>query len=132
MSVREIAGLDALRVRAEDWLADDPDPVTRAELHQVLDGLPDTAADLADRFAGPLAFGTAGLRGVLRAGPNGMNRAVVRAAAAGLGAYLGPGATVVVGNDARHGSRAFAQDSAAVFAGAGLHARLLPSQLPTP
>src|SRR2546429_6218323 len=77
-----------LRQAAEAWLADDPDEGDRAELRAVLDGLPDTAADLADRFAGPLTFGTAGLRGPLRAGPNGMNRAVVRAAAAGLVRWL--------------------------------------------
>ena len=50
----------------------------------MLDGLPGTADDLLDRFAGRLTFGTAGLRGPVRAGPNGMNLAVVRAAAAGL------------------------------------------------
>jgi phosphomannomutase len=61
-----------------------------------------------------------------------MNRAVVRRAAAGLAAHLGPGRTVAIGYDARHGSRDFAADSAAVLAGAGLHAHLLPRALPTP
>jgi phosphomannomutase len=87
---------------------------------------------LRDRFAGPLHFGTAGLRGPLRGGPNGMNRAVVRRTAAGLAAHLGPGTTVVVGRDARHGSREFLADVGAVLAGAGVRALLLPRDLPTP
>ena len=134
-TTRETVGVDALRARAEAWLADDPDPAARAELRLVLDGLPDTAADLADRFAAPLTFGTAGLRGPLRAGPNGMNRAVVRAAAAGLVRWLaahdvdGP---VVVGYDARHGSAEFAAETARVATGAGREALLLPRVLPTP
>jgi phosphomannomutase len=92
------------------------------------------AAGLASRFGARLQFGTAGLRGELGAGPNRMNRALVRRAAAGLAAYLRArgGRRVVIGYDARHKSREFALDSAAVFAGAGLDALLLPDHLPTP
>ncbi|QEC48388.1 phospho-sugar mutase [Baekduia soli] len=118
----------AARVRA--WIAGDPDPGDRAELQALLD-VGDGPA-LADRFAAPLAFGTAGLRGPLQAGPSGMNRAVVRRAAAALAAHLGPGRRVVIGHDARHRSDVFARESAAVMAGAGLHAVLLPRALPTP
>jgi phosphomannomutase len=122
-----------LRAAAEAWLAEDPDPTTRDELRKLLDA--DDEAAVADRFAGRLAFGTAGLRGPLRAGPNGMNRAVVRRTAAGLAAHLRSAGTpgpVVIGYDARHGSAVFARDSAAVLAGAGFDARLLPRPLPTP
>ncbi|MET9298268.1 phospho-sugar mutase [Micromonospora aurantiaca] len=131
----ETTDLDDLRVRAERWLDDDPDPADRDELRAVLDGLPGTAADLADRFAGPLTFGTAGLRGPLRAGPNGMNLAVVTQAAAGLVGWLaaqGGEGPLVIGYDARHGSLAFAERTAQVATGAGRPALLLPRPLPTP
>ncbi|HET6211969.1 MAG TPA: phospho-sugar mutase, partial [Micromonosporaceae bacterium] len=131
------ATLDELRGRAEAWLDDDPDPAARDELRAVLAALPDPAAttDLAERFAGPLTFGTAGLRGPMRAGPNGMNRAVVRGAAAGLVGWLAarraPG-PIVIGYDARHGSREFAEETARVVTGAGRPALLMPRPLPTP
>ncbi|MEU3113686.1 phospho-sugar mutase [Micromonospora chalcea] len=131
----ETTDLDDLRVRAERWLADDPDPADRDELRAVLDGLPGTATDLADRFAGPLTFGTAGLRGPLRAGPNGMNLAVVTQAAAGLVRWLaaqGGEGPLVIGYDARRGSLAFAERTAQVATGAGRPALLLPRPLPTP
>ncbi|MEU2612707.1 phospho-sugar mutase [Micromonospora sp. NPDC007271] len=127
--------LDELREQARRWLDDDPDPASRDELSAVLGGLPGSAPELADRFAGPLTFGTAGLRGPLRAGPNGMNLAVVTQAAAGLVAWLadqrgtGP---LVIGYDARYGSRAFAERTAQVATGAGRPALLLPRPLPTP
>src|SRR6187455_3183482 len=97
---------DDLRRLAETWLADDPDPAGRYEILQLLDRLSDSAAEaeLADRFAGPLTFGTAGLRGRLRAGPNGMNLAVVTRAAAGLVGWLGEQGgqgPLVIGYDAR-------------------------------
>ena len=133
------------------WIADDPDPATAAELERLLVAarltspgadLPGHAAglarqDLADRFSGPLLFGTAGLRGALGGGPHRMNRAVVIRAAAGLAAYLhdelGDGvARIVIGYDARHNSAVFASDTAAVMLGAGIEALLLPSALPTP
>ena len=122
-----------LRDRVERWIADDPEPADQAELQALLDAGDFPA--VAERFADRLHFGTAGLRGPLRAGPMGMNRAVVGRAAAGLAAYLvaerlsGP---VVIGYDARHGSTQFARDTAEILAGAGLSARLLPRPLPTP
>lgn len=126
---------------AREWLAQDPDPVTREELTALItrveDGDDAAAADLADRFSTRLAFGTAGLRGTLGAGSNRMNRVLVAQAAAGFAAYLRekqPDATptVVVGYDGRRNSDVFARDSVEIFAGAGLHAILLPRLLPTP
>ncbi|MET8812479.1 phospho-sugar mutase [Streptomyces sp. NPDC004549] len=125
---------DELIARAQAWLAEDPDPETRAELSALLDA--GDTAELAARFSGTLQFGTAGLRGELGAGPMRMNRAVVIRAAAGLAAYLkAQGQTdglVVIGYDARHKSADFARDTAAVITGAGLRAAVLPRPLPTP
>ena len=117
---------------ARTWLAEDPDSDTRAELSALLDSR--DAEGLADRFGSRLQFGTAGLRGALGAGPNRMNRAVVIRAAAGLAAYLleTGGTSIVIGYDARHKSDAFAWDTAAVMAGFGITASVLPRPLPTP
>ncbi|WP_307454179.1 MULTISPECIES: phospho-sugar mutase [Microbacterium] len=115
--------------------------MTRDELTALLarveDGDAAAADDLADRFSTRLAFGTAGLRGALGAGPNRMNRVLVAQAAAGFAAYLrersaGDTPTVVVGFDGRRNSDVFARDSVEIFAGAGLNAVLLPRTLPTP
>lgn len=123
---------DEAAIRA--WIADEVDAVAAAELQALLDG--GDEAELADRFSAPLAFGTAGLRGPMRAGPNGMNRTVVRRAAAGVAAWLLEqghlGRPVIVGFDARHGSGEFARDSAAILAATGFAARLMPRVLPTP
>ncbi len=117
---------------AEAWLAEDPDPDTRAELQALLDA--GDADAIADRFSSRLGFGTAGLRGALGAGPNRMNRVVVIRAAAGVATYVRArgGSSVVIGYDARHKSDVFARDTAAVLRGAGLRALLLPRPLPTP
>jgi phosphomannomutase len=128
-----------LRERVEAWIADDPDPGDQAELRALLaDPEPAAAAELADRFAGRLTFGTAGLRGAVAAGPNRMNRAVVRGTTAALAGWLrgrGPGVTaagVVIGCDARHRSADFAEEAARVPAGAGFTAHMLPARQPTP
>ena len=124
---------------AEAWLAQDPDPQTRAELSALLDaaraGDAAAAADLADRFSGRLEFGTAGLRGELGAGPMRMNRVLVAQAAAGLARHLlarDSHPSVVIGWDGRHNSDVFARDSAELLAGAGVAVTMLPRMLPTP
>ena len=120
---------DDLRHQVERWLADDPDPKSRAALSTWLaDG---QVAELRSAFAAALQFGTAGLRGRIGPGPNRMNTVMVRRLAAGLAAVLGTG-TVVIGYDARHGSHTFAHQAAGVLAGAGLQSLLLPRPLPTP
>ena len=122
------------------WIAADPSASDRAELEALLAaakaGDADATADLEDRFSGTLQFGTAGLRGVMEAGPNRMNAAVVRRAAAGLVAWLketvADDFVVVIGYDARYHSDEFARDTAAIVTAAGGTAHLMPFQLPTP
>ena len=125
---------DDLKPAVHGWLTHDPDPATRAEIEALL-----TAKDLDGlraRFDERLVFGTAGLRGELGAGPNRMNRVVVRMAAAALVRHLLDGGkkrpTIVIGFDARRNSRVFGRDSAAVIASLGGHAIALEGPLPTP
>ena len=124
-----------LVARVTAWVAEDPDPGARAELRALL--AQGDEAGLRDRFDHPLAFGTAGLRGPLGAGPARVNQAVVRRTTAGLVSYLrqrgqGTGAGVVVGHDARHRSAELAGDAARVVAAGGLRAWHFRSALPTP
>ncbi|MGL5817924.1 MAG: phospho-sugar mutase [Phycicoccus sp.] len=124
---------------ARTWAADDPDPVTSAEIESLCAAASsgDIAAgeELADAMSGMLEFGTAGLRGRLGGGPNRMNRAVVIRAAAGLTRHLRTltaAPFVVVGFDARTNSEVFARDTCAVVTGLGGRAAVLPRPLPTP
>jgi phosphomannomutase len=114
----------------QDWIAHDPDPVTAAELAQC------DQAELLARFARPLTFGTAGLRGPVRGGPDAMNLAVVLRTTWAVARVLTgrglAGSTVLVGRDARHGSAAFSAATAEVLAAEGFSVILLPCPLPTP
>lgn len=136
--VRPPMDLADLLVRARAWIKDDPDASTRAELEALIASADPTKTDLADRFAGSLEFGTAGLRGVLGAGPNRMCRAVVLRTTHGLARHLletTPGAAtqgVVIGFDGRRMSRELADDTACALAGAGIHAQLFADEVPTP
>jgi phosphomannomutase len=130
--------MNELRERAERWAEEDPDPTTQGELRALLRAPDPAKTDLADRFAGTLEFGTAGLRGVLGAGPNRMNRAVVLRTTWGLAMELlaaFPDARkhgVVIGYDGRRYSREFAVDTALVLASAGLPAHVFAEPAPTP
>ena len=169
----QVIGEAELRTAVGAWIADDPDAGDRAELQVLLDRAclaaeagrgaagdseAQAVAELRDRFAGRLEFGTAGLRGVVAAGPNRMNRAVIRATTAAVASWLldsaaaagngpgdagnGPGdgvprgaeeaVSVVVGCDARHRSAEFADETARVLAGAGVAVHMLPQPGPTP
>lgn len=128
---------------ARDWLAQDPDPETSSELSELIAGSeagnPDSKAVLAQKFSTRLAFGTAGIRGPLGAGPAAMNRVVVSQTTAGLAAFLlgrhrtsSEALRVVVGYDARKNSAVFARDTAEVLSGYGIEVLLTPHEVPTP
>ncbi|PIE16545.1 MAG: phosphomannomutase [Proteobacteria bacterium] len=125
-----------LLAAAERWIADDPDPTTRAELRALVEAA-DFAA-LRERFSAPLQFGTAGLRGVIGAGLSRMNAANIARVSAGVArqiladvdgaAYRG----VVIGRDGRRGSDPFARLAAEVIAGHGVRVYWVPEPAPTP
>ena len=124
---------------AQNWLNQDPDAETHAELTALLtaakNGDEKAQSELQARFSGRLQFGTAGLRGPLQAGPMGMNRVLVAQAAGGLADYLknyDKQPSIVIGYDGRKNSDVFARDTAEIMAGAGVKAYLLPRKLPTP
>lgn len=121
-----------LYAEVKKWIADDPDPVTAAQLQGWLDSKNDV--ELNKSFSGFLAFGTAGLRGPVRPGPSGMNRAVVGRTAAAIAEYMKERNlnSVVIGRDARNGSEAFTQETAEIMSGAGIKVYILPRHLPTP
>jgi phosphomannomutase len=125
----------ALAATVRQWIAGDVDDGDRAELSALADA---GAWDrLADRFAGDLAFGTAGLRGRIEAGPNRMNRAVVVRATAAVAAWLtedegAAGGLVVLGRDGRRKSDVFLREAAAVLVAKGFRVALLDRPVPTP
>lgn len=125
-----------LRDRVHAWVADDPDRETAREALALI--VAGDTGQLADRFNTRLEFGTAGLRGLLGAGPNRMNRMVVRKTTAGLCRYLAahvPNAQargLVIGRDGRRGSDTFARDAAMVAMGQGFIVHWFEDLAPTP
>ena len=113
--------------RVERWIAEDPDAEDRAELEAALAN--QDWSLLKSRFSGRLAFGTAGLRGVIGAGPNAINRAVIRQTTHGMADVLlasgaDPARGVVIGYDARRRSKTLAQESCAVLRARGFRVYL--------
>lgn len=120
--------------RAQQWMEHDPDPETKRQLSDLIDAGDKNA--LQALFAGPLAFGTAGVRAELGPGESRMNVAVVTRITYGLMQWLkntvGDAPVVVVGCDARHGSEKFQQAAAEVISALGGTALVLPAHNPTP
>jgi phosphomannomutase len=128
------------RVRA--FADQDVDPEAAAWLRgraeAAASGDPEARAELVDAFAGPLEFGTAGLRGLLGPGETRMNRAVVIRATYGLARHLlatTPDAAtrgVVIGRDGRRMSPELQRDAAEVCAALGVKVHWLEGTTPTP
>ena len=138
-----MTSLQTLIAEVSAWADQDPESDYRDTSRQLLERLRagDESALVVARglFGSRLAFGTAGIRGPMRGGPNGMNRLVILQTTAGIARYLleksPPGNTthhVVIGFDGRHHSETFARDTAEVLSGHGISASLLPRMLPTP
>lgn len=121
-----------LRSEVQAWIEDDPDPITAAQLQLWLDT--ENELELRASFSGFLQFGTAGLRGPIRPGPSGMNRAVVGRTAVAIAIFMRERGLkrVVIGRDARHGSEDFTIETASIMSGAGMDVLVLPRPLPTP
>ncbi|WP_299806672.1 phospho-sugar mutase [uncultured Shewanella sp.] len=125
-----------LALRVKHWIESDPDPRMQQELQQLVDS--GNTNELEARFAGRLAFGTAGLRGIVGAGPTRMNRLVVQQTSAGLGAYLKAQISdvatrgVIIGYDGRHDSKQFAHDAASVLTAMGIKVYLTANVAATP
>ena len=122
--------------RAKEWLSPAFDEETRKEVQTMLDAEDKTA--LIDAFYQNLEFGTGGLRGIMGAGTNRMNKYIVGMATQGFANYIlkaFPGRkdlAVVVGHDCRNNGRMFAESVAAIFSANGIKAYLFESLRPTP
>ena len=117
----------------EEWLANPCfDEETKAELR----GIANDEKEIRERFYGELEFGTAGLRGIIGAGTNRMNKYVVRKATQGLANYIlqvgGQEKGVAIAYDSRRMSPEFADFAALCLAGNGIKAYVFESLRPTP
>ncbi|MFC4303481.1 phospho-sugar mutase [Cohnella boryungensis] len=116
----------------EGWLND---PNIDAQTKEELRGIAGQERDIEDRFYRELEFGTGGLRGVMGAGTNRMNRYVVGKATQGFAHFLlGESASpaVVIAHDSRRNSDVYALEAACVLAANGIKTYLFPSLRPTP
>lgn len=113
------------------WCNADLPEAVKAELESIRTN----EDELKGRFGGDLQFGTAGMRGIMGAGSNRLNRYTVRRAAQGMAAWLSGTdlpKIAAIGYDSRHNSQLFAEVCAVAFAEAGIHTWLYDRLAPTP
>jgi phosphoglucomutase len=121
---------------AQKWATDPAfDAETQAEVKAMLEA--DDKSQLIDAFYQTLEFGTGGLRGIMGAGTNRMNRYIVGSATQGFANYINKafpkgGKSVVVGHDCRNNGRMFAETVANIFSANGIKVYLFESLRPTP
>lgn len=118
--------------KINEWLNGDYNEATKTEIKKLQGGDP---AELEDAFYKDLEFGTGGLRGLMGAGTNRMNKYTVGMATQGYANYLKKSfdtVSVAIAYDVRNNSREFAQIAADIFAANGIHVYLFESLRPTP
>jgi phosphoglucomutase len=124
-----------IQQRISTWLTPHYDADTQAEIRQLQAENQDDF--LSDAFYRNLEFGTGGLRGIMGAGSNRMNRYTLGMAAQGLSNYLlqqfpGQEVKVAVAHDSRNNSRSFAELVAGIFSANGITVYLFEALRPTP
>lgn len=128
--------LKSVTEKAKVWLGAGYDDETRAEVQRMLDA--EDKTELIECFYRDLEFGTGGLRGIMGAGCNRMNKYTVASATQGLANYLKEAFAdldeikVAVAHDVRNNSRKFAEIVADVFSANGIKVYLFDSFRPTP
>jgi phosphoglucomutase len=127
--------IDDIRKKAETWLGEEFDEPTRKEVRNLLDN---DEKGLIDAFYQDLEFGTGGLRGIMGAGTNRMNRYTLGMATQGLANYLKKHAAnpssikVAIAHDCRNNSSYFAKVASDIFTANGFTAYLFEALRPTP
>lgn len=127
--------LQKVTERAQSWLGEGYDANTQKEVRRMLEA--EDKTELIEAFYKNLEFGTGGLRGIMGAGTNRMNRYTVSMATQGLSNYLlkafpNEQIKVVIGHDCRNNSRFFAETAANVFSANGIKVYLFDALRPTP
>ena len=105
------------------------------DIRSELKSIANDSEELKSRFGSDLQFGTAGMRGIMGAGSNRLNRYTVRRAAQGMAAWLSSTdlpQKAAIGYDSRHNSQLFAEVCAVAFAEAGIETYLYDRLAPTP
>jgi len=123
-------------LKAKKWTSKNFDQATREEIKKLLDA--GDIKELENRFYTNLDFGTGGMRGIMGAGTNRMNKYTVGVATQGLASYLlknHPDASkmgVAIAYDSRNNSPLFARETAMVLAANGIKVYIFPKLRPTP